>query len=406
MILQSHSHGCARSRAALRHCWRLRRGSRSPPRPISTPVRSEREADARRQRARAGAGAAAGRQDPRRRRRAHDAAGRPRRGGVPAEPERLARPDVRARRSRRLERDERRRPRAGAAAGRQGPRRRIHLERRDRLYRLNANGSPDQTFGQAGAAAIDSGGTSVSSRWRCSPTARSSSPARLDDDRQLRPCRLPAEPGRHARRRSARAERSASTAPRSEAASALALQPDGKVVVAGGTTVDDNTDAVVYRLNANGTLDDGFGGAGRFGIDEGGGRIRAALVRQPDGRILVAGYTSRPDSTADAFVVQAPADGTLDPGFGRAAGPHRRRPDQRRPTPRRCSRTGRSSSPGSHGRRQHRRGRLPAQPDGSRDLGFDADGARPHRQRRRELADALAVQQDGKIVVAGATISA
>src|SRR5690349_3416475 len=53
-----------------------------------------------------------------------------------------------------------------------------------------------------------------------------------------------------------------------ETANGLALQPDGKVVVAGGTT--GTGDAAVYRLKADGSLDGSFDGDGTVAIDGGG----------------------------------------------------------------------------------------------------------------------------------------
>jgi uncharacterized delta-60 repeat protein len=274
-------------------------------------------------------------------------------------------------------------------------------------YRLDPNGSPDQTFGQNGVYAIDSGAderafalalqpdgkilvaglTYSTTTARANPVVYRLTPGgTLDDGFGI---------GGTFRIDSAG----------SESAMALALQPDGKIVVAGATTANDNS-AVVYRLNANGTLDDSFGQGGRFGIDEGGAEYPRALVRQPDGRILVAGYTSRSDNTSDAFVYRLDANGTLDPAFGQGGrlgiddGPSNAayaaalQPDGK------ILVAGFMLAGGDADAVVYRLNR-----DGSLDPGFDADGARPIDGGGGEIADALAVQRDGRIVVAGASVS-
>ena len=78
-----------------------------------------------------------------------------------------------------------------------------------------------------------------------------------------------------------------------EVARALALQPDGKILVAGVTGAGLlGNDAAVYRLNPNGSFDSSFDGDGSLAIDSGGVEFAAALALQPDGKILLAGATT------------------------------------------------------------------------------------------------------------------
>jgi uncharacterized delta-60 repeat protein len=112
---------------------------------------------------------------------------------------------------------------------------------------------------------------------------------------------------------------------------ALAVQPDGKIVVAtdvstkiGKTTTSDFR---VYRLDANGQgLDPTFGTNGSVTLDFGTGatgvtandRARA-VVLQPDGRIVVAGsanLVTKTSTTNRTAVVRLNSNGTLDAGFG------------------------------------------------------------------------------------------
>src|SRR5689334_16259888 len=77
-----------------------------------------------------------------------------------------------------------------------------------------------------------------------------------------------------------------------ESASAVAIQPDGKIVVAGGTypTFPFLGFYALARYNTNGTLDTTFGNGGlvvtTFNSQ---GAFASALVLQPDGKILAAG---------------------------------------------------------------------------------------------------------------------
>lgn len=101
-------------------------------------------------------------------------------------------------------------------------------------------------------------------------------------------------------------------------AMAVAVQPDGKIVVA-GERVDSYTSGgiVVARYLSDGKPDPAFGAAGRVitrtGGSQEGGR---ALVIQPDGKIVVAGTTYREGSQYDFVLIRYQADGTLDPAFG------------------------------------------------------------------------------------------
>jgi uncharacterized delta-60 repeat protein len=91
----------------------------------------------------------------------------------------------------------------------------------------------------------------------------------------------------------------------------MALQSDGKVIIVGGAG-----DFFVARYNSNGTLDDSFGNAGLATTDIAGGFDRAhAVALQADGKIVVAGY-ARVGSNDDFAVVRYLANGAPDPDFG------------------------------------------------------------------------------------------
>ncbi len=102
-----------------------------------------------------------------------------------------------------------------------------------------------------------------------------------------------------------------------EGARAMVRQPDGKILVVGGTSNGSNHDFALARYWPNGSLDSSFGGGDGlvttgFGI---GIDVAAAVVLQPDGRILVAG-TSYNGSSYDFALARYDEYGDLDMVFG------------------------------------------------------------------------------------------
>ena len=76
------------------------------------------------------------------------------------------------------------------------------------------------------------------------------------------------------------------------------LQPDGKIVVAGYTQADE--DIAVARLNGDGTADTTFGAAGKATVSFGVATFGNAVALQPNGRIVVAGQRTGADDFAVA----------------------------------------------------------------------------------------------------------
>jgi uncharacterized delta-60 repeat protein len=102
----------------------------------------------------------------------------------------------------------------------------------------------------------------------------------------------------------------------------IALQPDGKIVVAGSTSLPTafNFDFMVARFNANGTPDTTFGTGGKTLTEFDGLNDQAkAVLIQPDGKIVVAGqaqFGNFVSADQDFAIVRYLADGTLEPTFG------------------------------------------------------------------------------------------
>lgn len=95
-----------------------------------------------------------------------------------------------------------------------------------------------------------------------------------------------------------------------------AVQPDGKIVIAGTIRAGDESEICVLRIDTSGVLDPEFGEQGIVSFDLGTGLHRAREVFVlPDGVILVLGVT---DLTGDSssFIARFLADGTPDPEFG------------------------------------------------------------------------------------------
>ncbi len=96
-------------------------------------------------------------------------------------------------------------------------------------------------------------------------------------------------------------------------ANAIALASDGKIAVVG----ESNDDFAVARYNPDGTPDTSFSGDGKLTTDFGTSEDANAVALQPDGRTLVAGrkIISFSNFTRDFALARYNADGTLDTGF-------------------------------------------------------------------------------------------
>jgi uncharacterized delta-60 repeat protein len=105
---------------------------------------------------------------------------------------------------------------------------------------------------------------------------------------------------------------------RSDNATAVAIQPDGKILAAGGADLAGTQfDFALVRYNSNGSLDSTFGSGGKVTTDFNGGLDAAtALTLQTDGKIILAGFATAGDP--HMALARYNPNGTLDSSFGTA----------------------------------------------------------------------------------------
>ena len=104
----------------------------------------------------------------------------------------------------------------------------------------------------------------------------------------------------------------------------LAVQPDGRILAGGPAGLNcwdpgcSPPDFALARYTAAGTLDASFGSGGTVLTDFGASDDEAnALALQADGKIILAGFVSAPpDYYAHLALARYGPDGSLDPGFG------------------------------------------------------------------------------------------
>ncbi len=99
----------------------------------------------------------------------------------------------------------------------------------------------------------------------------------------------------------------------SDEANSVAIQNDGKIVVVGASDNGSNRDFAVVRYDINGSLDSTFDSDGKVTTDFGGskGDYANSVAIQSDGKIVVAGTSNN-----DFAVVRYDTNGSLDSTFG------------------------------------------------------------------------------------------
>lgn len=101
-------------------------------------------------------------------------------------------------------------------------------------------------------------------------------------------------------------------------ARAIAIQSDGKILVAGVAKItNNNNDFALVRYNQDGSLDESFGANGKVTTNFGNLRtdVACAITLQDDGKIILAGYTNEGGPDYNFAVARYNSNGTLDTSF-------------------------------------------------------------------------------------------
>jgi len=102
-----------------------------------------------------------------------------------------------------------------------------------------------------------------------------------------------------------------------DTALAVTVQSDGKILAAGERSDGSHFDFALARYNADGSLDSSFGSGGKVtdSIGPGSDAIQD-IALQPDGKIVVAGFSTAAATSDDFALARYNANGTLDTSFG------------------------------------------------------------------------------------------
>jgi uncharacterized delta-60 repeat protein len=179
-------------------------------------------------------------------------------------------------------------------------------------------------------------------------------------------------------------------------ANAAALQPDGKIVVAGDYLSSAGSEFALARYNADGLLDAGFGSGGIVTTQVEGVDSKAfGLVLQPDGKIVAGGDATSSTDSGSAVVRYLP-NGSPDPSFGTGGIAFSTQPGENGFDAVALQPDGKILGVGQN---------TPLtrfNTDGSPDTSFGSGGISVVAAPK---AAAIALQADGRIVVAGGTSS-
>lgn len=200
------------------------------------------------------------------------------------------------------------------------------------------------------------------------------------------------------------------TATKTDRATGVGVQSDGKIIVAGYTRfASGNDNFAVIRLTAAGALDTTFGSSGIIQIDFASTTDRALCLKiMSDDRIVVAGWSSLDSMNLDFAVVRLTAGGALDASFdgdGKVMVDVGNIQDSAYAIEIQSDNKivigGTAASAGGN----FQLALLRLNVDGSRDLTFDTDGVVSFNfsGSTGDYINAVAIQSDGKIVVGGST---
>lgn len=191
---------------------------------------------------------------------------------------------------------------------------------------------------------------------------------------------------------------------------ALSIQPDGKIVVTGSTHDGTQADLLVLRYNSDGTPDNTFGLNGvitynhQSNAQSQSNDYGRAVAIQPDGKIIVVGNTNINSGADQVLMVRFNGNGFLDTSFGGGQGSV-------------TFATAGTAALGNAMAFDPERGKiivagsmgdkyvlvLRYELNGVPDESFGEKGIVTYSNESRSFGKAVAIQGDGKILVAGST---
>jgi uncharacterized delta-60 repeat protein len=277
------------------------------------------------------------------------------------------------------------------------------------VIRLNSDGSPDTTFGTAGVFLYNGGGSDICNAVAVSSDGRTAAVGRtsVGTNNDVLVIRLHSNGSRDLSFSADGVATFNSGANGGDAGNAAAIQPDGKILVAGQTFNGSNSDALVLRYSTVGTLDPAFGtdGVVTFNSGANGDDAFRAMRLQTNGAVVVAGQGAN-IRNHDILIARMNRDGTFDTTFstdgitrynGVADGEDSGNAVALQPD-------GKIVVAGtSFNGRNNDALVLRFAADGGLDLSFSEDGAVRFKGKANpeDAANAVALQPDGKIIVAG-----
>ena len=178
------------------------------------------------------------------------------------------------------------------------------------LTRLNTNGTPDTSFGNGGKVALGTPSNATGGGVVVLPNEQIVVTGQGNATQDFVTRRLSANGSVDA---SFAGGTGTSTVDfgGNDIANAMVRQPDGKLVLVGSTSTDGG-DFAIARLNADGTPDTSFNGTGKQTVNFGGTDSALAVAITPDGKIVVAGSGG---SVNDMVVTRLNANGSVDTSF-------------------------------------------------------------------------------------------
>jgi uncharacterized delta-60 repeat protein len=193
----------------------------------------------------------------------------------------------------------------------------------------------------------------------------------------------------------------------------VAIQDNGKIVVAGYTNSRSTYDYALARYNANGSLDNTFGNGGKvitnLNVSNPGDDFGEGMALQSNGKIVVAGYTEAASGNYNITVVRYTTGGSLDNNFsgdgkmfinlsGNPVNVAKAIAIQ--PNDGRIVVAGYTNASSNH----LNFALLRCNTNGTLDNSFSYNGVVTTDFGGADMANAVTIQDDGKIIVAGSTL--